>query len=73
MGTLYTGAYASALATAVGHYPWFSTFNWLNDRLPNSEEALLKVVCLTTPLFSCPSLVRVTLRSLAPLLVHTHS
>ena len=28
---LYVGAYASALATAVGHFPWFATFNALNS------------------------------------------
>jgi len=30
VGGLYAGAYASGLATMVGHYPWFTTFNFLN-------------------------------------------
>lgn len=31
---LYRGAFASAAATAVGHFPWFLTYNFLNDILP---------------------------------------
>mmetsp|Transcript_28527 Transcript_28527/g.42316 ORF Transcript_28527/g.42316 Transcript_28527/m.42316 type:complete len:412 (-) Transcript_28527:53-1288(-) len=31
---LYRGAVASAAATAVGHFPWFLTYNFLNDVLP---------------------------------------
>jgi len=31
---LYQGALASASATAAGHFPWFLTFNFLNDQLP---------------------------------------
>jgi hypothetical protein len=34
VGPLYRGAVASAGATAVGHYPWFLTYNFLNDVLP---------------------------------------
>ena len=40
---LYQGAIASAAATAAGHYPWFLTYNFLNDALPviSKEEDLL--------------------------------
>ncbi|KAF8055117.1 hypothetical protein HT031_006826 [Scenedesmus sp. PABB004] len=31
---LYHGAGASAAATVVGHWPWFSTYNYLNGALP---------------------------------------
>ena len=31
---LYHGALAAAAATFVGHYPWFFTFNTLNESLP---------------------------------------
>lgn len=31
---LYQGALASAAATAAGHFPWFLTYNFLNDALP---------------------------------------
>lgn len=37
---LYTGAYAMALATLIGHYPWFATFNVLNRIYPRKEAAL---------------------------------
>jgi hypothetical protein len=32
--SLYQGAMASSLATIVGHYPWFLTYNYLNSYLP---------------------------------------
>ena len=40
---LYQGAVASAAATAAGHFPWFLTYNFLNDALPviSKEEDLL--------------------------------
>uniref|UniRef100_A0A7S2WKN1 Mitochondrial carrier protein n=1 Tax=Rhizochromulina marina TaxID=1034831 RepID=A0A7S2WKN1_9STRA len=33
ISSLYNGAYASAFATMVGHYPWFSTYNMLEKSL----------------------------------------
>ncbi len=36
---LYRGAVASAGATAVGHFPWFLTYNFLNDALPVVQAA----------------------------------
>jgi Mitochondrial carrier protein len=33
-GVLYRGAFAQAAATAVGHFPWFLTYNYLDDILP---------------------------------------
>ena len=32
--SLYQGAMASSLATMIGHYPWFLTYNYLNSYLP---------------------------------------
>lgn len=34
----FHGALASAGATTVGHYPWFSTYNFLNASLPQYTE-----------------------------------
>lgn len=34
LGALYEGAAAVCLATAVGHYPWFATFNYMDSILP---------------------------------------
>lgn len=36
-GRLYRGALASAAATAVGHFPWFLTYNFLNEALPTVD------------------------------------
>lgn len=43
---LYQGAVASAAATAVGHFPWFLTYNALNDALPvvDSGDTLLSLL-----------------------------
>lgn len=44
---LYRGAFASAAATAVGHFPWFLTYNFLNENLPeisSSDDLLLSLV-----------------------------
>ena len=38
-GALYRGAIASASATAVGHFPWFLTYNALNDKLPTVDAS----------------------------------
>ena len=42
-GPLYQGSLASAAATAAGHFPWFLTYNALNDALPviSKEDDLL--------------------------------
>ncbi|KAH7879356.1 mitochondrial carrier [Lentinula edodes] len=34
IGTLWYGALATAAATFVGHYPWFGTYNFLQDKIP---------------------------------------
>lgn len=39
---LYTGAYAMAVSTAVGHYPWFLTFNLLDALIVKPESNALK-------------------------------
>ncbi|KAF2113736.1 mitochondrial carrier domain-containing protein [Lophiotrema nucula] len=33
VGSLWWGAFATAAATFVGHYPWFATYNWLSEAL----------------------------------------
>lgn len=35
---LYDGALAASLATFVGHYPWFATYNTLNGMLPEYTD-----------------------------------
>ena len=35
---LYHGSLAAASATFVGHYPWFFTYNFLSDKIPEPED-----------------------------------
>ena len=37
ISTLYAGSLASCLATIVGHFPWFLTFNYLSLNLPTID------------------------------------
>ena len=40
---LFNGSLSSASATIVGHYPWFMTYNYLNEYIPKYEkEEVLK-------------------------------
>ena len=41
---LYHGTVASMMATFVGHYPWFLTYNVLNQKLPKYEETYKKLL-----------------------------
>jgi hypothetical protein len=45
-GPLYQGSLASAAATAAGHFPWYLTYNSLNEYLPvaSKEEVLLTLL-----------------------------
>jgi len=50
-GVLFEGALATALASFVGSYPWFLTYNSLDERLPLAPEGelglkLLRSACL---------------------------
>eukprot|EP00127_Corallochytrium_limacisporum_P006616 Clim_evm45s231 gene=Clim_evmTU45s231 len=40
---MWYGALAAAGATFVGHYPWFFTYNQLNELLPKPEDTLSKL------------------------------
>lgn len=42
---LFHGAVAASVATLVGHYPWFATYNYLNQRIQepsNPKEKLMR-------------------------------
>lgn len=41
---LYNGTFASMSATFVGHYPWFLTYNLLNQKIPKYEETHKKLI-----------------------------
>jgi hypothetical protein len=38
-GVLYHGALASGVSTMVGHFPWFFTYNYLNERFPRNPDS----------------------------------
>ena len=40
---LWHGAVAAFSATAVGHFPWFFTFNFLQEKVPVPEDKLSKL------------------------------
>jgi len=44
IGTMWYGAFATAAATFVGHYPWFSTYNYLDEHLPIAHTLLQKLL-----------------------------
>ena len=39
---LYHGAMGAFAATYVGHFPWFATFNFLDERLPKYDDTFKK-------------------------------
>lgn len=46
-GPLYRGAFAQAAATAAGHFPWFLTYNFLNEQIPvvsSSDDLFLSLL-----------------------------
>lgn len=40
---MFHGAIATSAATFVGHYPWFTVFNTLNEAIPNYDERWKKL------------------------------
>ncbi|GAJ10665.1 unnamed protein product, partial [marine sediment metagenome] len=45
-GVLYHGALASGFSTMIGHFPWFFTYNYLNERFPRQKNATHKeIIC----------------------------
>ncbi|KAL0943480.1 mitochondrial carrier protein [Colletotrichum truncatum] len=41
IGSLWWGAFATAAATFVGHYPWFGTYNYLTATIPEPDKSEL--------------------------------
>jgi len=44
VGSLWYGAFATAAATFVGHYPWFGTYNFLSENLPPPHNLFQKLL-----------------------------
>lgn len=45
---LYNGAIASVLATIIGHYPWFYTYNTLSELLPTAQDVQQHLASVTS-------------------------
>jgi hypothetical protein len=43
IGTMWYGAFATAAATFVGHYPWFGTYNFLQEKIGVPDDITLKL------------------------------
>ena len=38
IGSLWYGALANLAATIIGYFPWWGTYNYLRDHLPESDD-----------------------------------
>jgi hypothetical protein len=54
---LYHGSLAASTATFAGHYPWFTTYNYLNLHLPEYNDTLSKKLVRSAFIGFCASLV----------------
>jgi hypothetical protein len=43
-GVLFHGSLAAASATMVGHFPWFATYNYLQEKIPEGKTTVDKMV-----------------------------
>jgi len=42
--TLFSGSLGAAAGTLAGHYPWFITYNWLNEKVPKYDSGAPKLI-----------------------------
>lgn len=61
--TLYHGSLAAASSTLVGHFPWFFTYNFLNEKIPKQEKTFENLVRSAIIGFSCSSISDITSNS----------
>ena len=40
---MYHGALAAFAANLLGHYPWFATYNYMQEALPKTDDFKLKL------------------------------
>ena len=64
--TFYQGSIAAAVATFVGHYPWFFTYNYLSEVLPRRTDTVGKLArsaligfCASAVSDTCSNSIRV--------------
>lgn len=54
---LYHGSLAASAATFAGHYPWFTTYNYLNMNIPEPKDSFAKKLLRSAFIGFCASLV----------------
>lgn len=57
LGVLYYGSVASATATLAGHYPWYTTYNYLSKVIPDYKENLALKLSRSAAIGFCASIV----------------
>ena len=54
---LYHGSLAASAATFAGHYPWFTTYNYLNIKIPEPKDSFTQKLLRSAFIGFCASLV----------------
>lgn len=57
IGVLYYGSVASATATLAGHYPWYTTYNYLSSIIPEYRENVTLRLSRSAGIGFCASLI----------------
>jgi hypothetical protein len=57
VSALYHGSLAASAATFAGHYPWFTTYNYLNMNIPEPNDSFTKKLLRSAFIGFCASLV----------------
>jgi len=55
--TLWHGSLAQASATAVGHWPWFTVYNYMNKHMPWDDGTAMQQLCRNATIGLCASVV----------------
>ncbi len=56
-GVLYYGSVASATATLAGHYPWYTTYNYLSKIIPEYKESVAAKLSRSAAIGFCASII----------------
>jgi hypothetical protein len=60
-GVMYYGSVASASATLAGHYPWYTTYNYLTAVIPEYKDNLMMKLSRSAGIGFCASVISDTL------------
>lgn len=60
-GVLYYGSVASATATLAGHYPWYTTYNYLSKIIPEYKDSIALKLSRSAGIGFCASVIADTI------------